>query len=77
MTENGQIVYLHWFSQRSHFKAESILNLYTNSAKYKISKLCYAALSENRQQNRKRSLKSCFFGADSSHKHYFMMRFFG
>ena len=56
MSENGQILYLTGISQRSHSKAESILNLYKNSTKYKISKICDTALSENRQRDRERSL---------------------
>ena len=43
-------------SQGSHSKAESILNLYKKSTKYKISKICDGALSENRQRDRKRFL---------------------
>ena len=35
-------------SQRGHSKAESILNLYKMSAKNQISKICDAALTENK-----------------------------
>ena len=43
-------------SQRSYSNAENIINLYKKSTKYKISKICDAAVSENRQRDRKRSL---------------------
>ena len=38
-------------SQINHSKAEIMLNLYNHSIKYKISKICAAALSENRQRD--------------------------
>ena len=43
-------------SQTNHSKAESILNVYNNSIKYKISNICDDALSENIQRDRKQSL---------------------
>ena len=43
-------------SQRGHFKVESIRYLYKKSAKYQISNICDAALTENRQLDRKRIL---------------------
>ena len=46
MSENGLIIYT-CASQSRHSKAESILNLYKNSTKYKISKmLLYAKIDE-------------------------------
>ena len=46
-------------SGRSHSKADSILNLSKHFTKYNISKICDAALGENRQRDQKRSL--CIF----------------
>ena len=44
------------FSQKSYSIAETIINLYEKSTKYKISQICDAAVSENRQRDRKQSL---------------------